>query len=401
MRAEGGASSGSPVRVLWAVVAVLALSGCATETERRADSLAAAYRFISDYHVSQVDSAALYRAAMEGMLADLDDPYTRHLSAEKLAVWREEDARYGAVGAVVWAEAGREGGPVAVTEVRPGGPAERAGVRPGDVLVPALEEERPLVVDWRIRGPVGRRYRFRWVRPAAGWSRRLELGCRDLGPPRVARRWLSDRIALVEVPRCAPRTPRRLKRALEAATAEEMRGLVLDLRANGGGRLKAAARMCDLFLPDGTAFQTDGRREELRETYRTGAPTAVPPELPMAVLVDGRTASAAEVVAGALQARGRAVLVGTRTFGKGRGTVTFELPDETGLLVAVLSTELHDAGAIEGRGLTPDVHVGAPVRFPEPDAPLRNWVWFPAYRRSREQQVEAAVGMVRERMGTR
>jgi carboxyl-terminal processing protease len=148
-----------------------------------------------------------------------------------------------------------------------------------------------------------------------------------------------------------------------------MKALVLDLRGNPGGLLKAAVQVAELFLPEGTILITESPVRRFRQVHRSNNPSAL--ALPLVVLVDGETASAAEVLAGALKENGRATLVGTTTFGKGRIQCVLPLKSvETGLKITVMKFLSPNRNPYHGRGVAPDV-----VAQPDPPDTPRNLAW--------------------------
>ena len=187
----------------------------------------------------------------------------------------------------------------------------------------------------------------------------------DIRPPDI-RQVLLDAFGLpkpgLNICLCAigegPLTPAELAEGIRALRDEGMRGLILDLRGNPGGRLRSAAEMAELFLEEGRTILTVESRRGVREEFRVTAEEPVF-RRPLVVLVDGRSASASEILAGALRDHGRAVLVGARTFGKGSVQSVFGFDGGRGLKLTTARYLLPGGDAINGEGVAPDVAVGA------------------------------------------
>ena len=181
---------------------------------------------------------------------------------------------------------------------------------------------------------------------------------------------LFDRkLAYVKIKTFQDRTDAYLRKSLDSLRAEaggQVAGLVLDLRHNPGGLLDQAVKVADRFLDGGVIVTTKGRSGKNVEVERAH-PKSGEPRYPMIVLVDGGTASASEIVAGALQDSGRAVVIGTRTFGKGSVQTVIELEDGSGLKLTIARYYTPSGRSIQERGITPDVWVKASAA--DDDAP--------------------------------
>lgn len=323
---------------------------------------------IRDRYLEPVDEGELVRVAAEAMLRHLGDPYAAFLSGPSLLAYR---ARLTGSARGLGAQVAILEGRVTVTGVVEGGPAAEAGLRAGDRILAIdghpmdgldaegasylLDESGPddvsLLVQWGLRTPpeslsVGRRELPSTVVAAAGLL--------DSATAYVALRGVSDgtRDALVE--------------AVDPLVERGVRTLILDLRGNLGGRFREATRVADLFLPDGTVLA----RRELRRGEPPEDVTATGPErwpaLRLAVLVDANTASAAEVVAGALQVHGRARLFGTPTYGKNAAQELFDVGDGTMLRLTTGRWLLPTGEPLAlHQGLRPDQLV--PPRPADPD----------------------------------
>jgi carboxyl-terminal processing protease len=296
----------------------------------------------------------LDRAAVEGMLHAVGDEWSTYYDASELPAREASLAgRYSGVG--VWLRQDAAG--VVVGSVRLGSPAGLAGVNPGDLLVRV--DGQP-VADV---GTAAALLRGQPVREAVEVTVRGEGGERSLRlvPERLAASALDVErlpgdVLHVGVPEFVRGTGRELRAALHQAGAPPAAGVVLDLRGNPGGLLTEAVEAASAFLDGGPVVIYERRGSGLRTLDALGAGDT---RTPVVVLVDGQTASAAEVVAGALQDRGRAVVVGSPTFGKGSVQEPARLSDGSAIELTV-GRYLTPAGrSLEAVGVAPDVLVGA------------------------------------------
>ncbi len=284
----------------------------------------------------------LAEAALRGMADELD-PYSAYISAEELAQFDEElDRQFGGVGIEIHVDPDTRG--VIVTTALPGTPALRAGIRPGDRLLAVdgqdvsnanLEEVSRLV-----RGEPGSQVVLTVQSRGESEPRRLSLtreiiqGETVLGDTRNADgTWnytLPERpdIGFIRIDTFADETDDRLREVLRRLMEQGVRGIILDLRSDPGGRLDVAVEVCDAFVRSGVIVTTQTRTGIVKERF-VASGKAICPDTPLAVLINRFSASASEIVAACLQDHGRAVIVGERSFGK--GTVQELLDMEPGL----------------------------------------------------------------------
>ncbi|MFE3073243.1 S41 family peptidase [Streptomyces sp. NPDC059247] len=314
-----------------------------------------------------VDSAALSRAAAAAMA----DGKSGKKAAEEF-VSRSGD-RWGAVydkreyaefeqaldGAYtgVGLSAGRAaGGRVGVTRVRADGPAERAGLRAGDRIVSV--DGRPVdglsvsevVSLLRGEGVAGSPVVLRVERGRAGWTQTLRRARLATDPVTVSR--LDDGTLLIRVSAFTKGAGTRVRDAVRAAPAGA--GVLLDLRGNAGGLVSEAAVAASAFLDGGLVATYDVEGEQ-RAVYAEGGGDTT---RPLVALIDGGTMSAAELLTGALQDRGRAVTVGSRTFGKGSVQMPSALPDGSVAELTVGHYRTPAGHVVDGRGIVPDLAAG-------------------------------------------
>ena len=302
-----------------------------------------------------VDRDALERAAVEGMLRALGDRWSTYYGRSEFTSFQDAlEGRYSGVG--IWLRGTSTVGPgVEVGSVQPGSPAEAAGVAPGDLIV-AVDGADVSTLDVpevaaRLRGDDASTVRVDVRRGSA--TRSLTLTRTTFATDDVTVERLQGDIARIAVGAFTRGVGRDVAAAMET-TSGHVRGVVLDLRDNPGGLLDEAVAVASVFLDGGpvVSYERRGAEPETLEAYAGGDTTT-----PVVVLVNPATASAAEVVAGALQDRNRAVVVGTRTYGKGSVQEPSRLSDGSALELTV-GRYLTPAGhSIDGVGVEPDVVV--------------------------------------------
>jgi carboxyl-terminal processing protease len=301
--------------------------------------------------------------AIQGMTAGLEDDHTAFLEpVEQAPIAEHISGEYEGIG--VWVE--QPEGRFTVVSPIPGSPAEEAGLRPGDVIEAAdghpltgTSEEDALAL---IRGPAGTSVRLTVRRPGVPDPLEITVERAKITVPAVSYRFLpEDRVAVVQVTVFGDKTTEQLDDALRRARQDEAVGLVLDLRNNGGGWVTGAQETIGRFVPEdrGPALYEDeepGDGDDLRsEPILAGDVELF--DLPLVVLVNGGTASASEIVAGALRDYERARLVGEPTFGKGSVQRIHDFDDGSSLRITVARWLTPDKHPIPDEGLTPDVPV--------------------------------------------
>jgi carboxyl-terminal processing protease len=336
------------------------------ERYRVLDVFAQVLAHVENQYVEDVAEQDLVYAAIEGMLERLD-PHTAFLRPDTWRAMREETAgEFDGVGL----ELSLRDGELTVVAPIADSPGARAGILAGDRVVeidgqPA-RELTAVEASRRLKGPAGTAVRLTIQRAGVATPQAYALVRERIRTKSVEWR-LADRarrVAYVKVKTFQERTDRALKRALDEARAEaggELGGLVLDLRNNPGGLLDEAVKVSDRFLRDGVIVSTEGRNRSTVEVERA-QPRDTEPDYPVAVLVNHGSASASEIVAGALQDHGRAVVVGSTSFGKGSVQQVIDLADGSGLKLTVARYFTPSHRSIQDRGIQPDVSAPDPER---------------------------------------
>jgi carboxyl-terminal processing protease len=310
-------------------------------------------------YVDRVDDHDLIAAAIRGMIADLD-PHSAFLGpAEFQDIRISTTGKYSGIGVDVGIE---DGGVVVVTPID-GSPASRAGILPGDVIlsVDGLPVDASDLEDTvaRMRGPVGTSVVLLIQRDGEQDPLVIELDRGQVEVQSVRAELLEAGDAYVRISHFTDGTAQDLRSALarlEDQAGRPLAGLVLDLRNNPGGVLDAAIAVADAFLDHGLIVSAEGRMPEAR--FRVNAtPGDVLNGAPLTVLVNQGSASASEIVAGALKDHRRATIIGTPTFGK--GSVQTIIPLSEGHAIKLTTSRYYTPSgmSIHARGVTPDVVV--------------------------------------------
>jgi len=294
--------------------------------------------------------------AIQGLVQTLNDPFTSFSPPEVASVRRQElDGHFGGVGIVIRAN---EQFQVLVVSVIPGNPADDAGIQAGDIF---LEVDGQSVEGYTtdriadmVRGEIGTEVVLKMLRPTEDETYEATLTRAIIEQPTV---YSEDQegIAYVRLAAFNGVALSQLQEQMARLVAEDPRGIILDLRANGGGLLDQSVQVADMFLADGVVLTQRSSDGSVKVERSDDGDLAE--DLPLVVLVDGGTASAAEVVAGALQDRDRAILIGQQTYGKGVVQQVYNLNDGSQLRVTSSAWYTPKDRAIHPDGLTPDLPI--------------------------------------------
>jgi carboxyl-terminal processing protease len=299
--------------------------------------------------------------ATHGLVGSYEDPYTVFVEPARREVERDElRGEFGGIGAYL----GRnEAGELIVTTMRDR-PAARAGLQDGDILLaidgvivsPQATVEEVVAL---VRGPVGTEVKLTLRRPGKTDSFSVTVTREKFEVPSVEWRMLDvdNGIGYARIALFGERTAEELRTGLSELAGQGATKAVVDLRGNGGGLVDAAVEIASQFLSEGNVLREEkkGGQERFYPVKRTRGPAQ---EWELVLLVDGGTASASEIVAGALRDANRAILVGEKTYGKGSVQEVHELPDGSSLHVTVARWLTPNRNAIDQTGLQPDVQVG-------------------------------------------
>lgn len=306
------------------------------------------------------DSRAVTYGAIRGSLSTLNDPYTVFIEPAAREVERERlQGTFGGIGAYI--SRSEETGEVLLDPI-PGNPAEAAGILSGDVLL-AIEGQPvtaemtvPEIIDL-IKGEKGTPVVLTVRHPGATDTVDIEVIRDNILLPSVVYRLIEadPTIGYIQLSRFSAESSNEVGAAIQDLQLLGATRFILDLRQNGGGLRDAAVEVADHFLDEGPVLYLQSQDEGER-VFSSTAETVAPAE-PLVVLIDGGTASASEIVAGALKDRGRAALIGSKTFGKGSVQLVFDLSDGSSVHVTSARWLTPNRIQIDQSGLEPDIPV--------------------------------------------
>ncbi len=308
-------------------------------------------------YVEEVTDAELFEMAVKGMLTNLD-PHSAYLTDDDYENLQEStDGQFTGLGI----EIGYRGGFIAIVTPIDGSPAIEAGLQAGDVI---------LKIDGTSTQGMSTSESSTYMRGAKGTEVTLEIGRAGesqpfdvvvtrgvIEVPSVRTRELDDGYWVIRVSRFQRDSGAEVTAALESALSEgEVRGVVLDVRNNPGGVMNASVEMAGNFLDGGLVVYTQGRHPDSVSTFNAEAGEVIP-GVPLVVLVNGGSASASEIVAGALQDRGRGVIMGTQSFGKGSVQTVLPVSESKALKLTTSLYYTPSGRSIQQDGIVPDVVV--------------------------------------------
>ena len=308
-------------------------------------------------YVEEVTDAELFEMAVKGMLTNLD-PHSAYLTDDDYENLQEStDGQFTGLGI----EIGYRGGFIAIVTPIDGSPAIEAGLQAGDVI---------LKIDGTSTQGMSTSESSTYMRGAKGTEVTLEIGRAGesqpfdvvvtrgvIEVPSVRTRELDDGYWVIRVSRFQRDSGAEVTAALESALSEgEVRGIVLDVRNNPGGVMNASVEMAGNFLDGGLVVYTQGRHPDSVSTFNAEAGEVIP-GVPLVVLINGGSASASEIVAGALQDRGRGVIMGTQSFGKGSVQTVLPVSESKALKLTTSLYYTPSGRSIQQDGIVPDVVV--------------------------------------------
>ena len=317
-----------------------------------------AWNIVHDQYLEQpVDDEKLMQGAIKGMMDSLGDPYTAYMTPEEYEQQNKPLlGEYTGIGAYV----DTSGDALIFISAMPGSPAEAAGIKPGDRVVKIDGEDMtgidPALVLNKILGPAGTLVKITVEREGQSGRFDFEITRAVIAIPTVEKEMLQNNIGYIRLYSFSSNSADEFNSALTNLLNEGATSLIVDLRSNSGGFVDTAVEITSNFIPSGTILIEewgDGSRDEY---FANGKPLAT--DIPLVVLVDGGSASASEIMAGALQDSGRAKLIGTTTFGKGLIQNWIPLVNKNGAVRVTIARWLTPKGRqIQENGLTPDIEV--------------------------------------------
>ncbi len=324
---------------------------------------------------SPLDTQEMVYGATRGMIESLGDPHTVFIEPAQAEILSQDLAgSFEGIGATV----DMIDGYLVIIEPLQDSPAAHAGLLPGDVV---LEVDGHSIAGMElmdaialIRGPENTEVRLLLLREDLVEPLEVAITRASIDLPTVTYRMLDDGIAYVRLAEFNGQATSRLRAALSELQAQNPRALVFDLRSNPGGYLHIAVEVASQFIEDGLIVTEEDARGKVVEYRADGSGLAL--DIPLAVLVDGGSASATEIVAGAIQDAERGVLVGRPTYGKGSVQVTHTLSDGSAVRVSIARWSTPKGRVLDSDGLTPDILVPADSEAAGDDVVLRQAVEY-------------------------
>lgn len=324
------------------------------------DLFSDALYLIQRNYVEPVEMRTLVQGAMKGMLSELD-PHSEYLTAEMFAELEiETKGQFSGLGVEITVK------DHLITVIAPiaDTPADRAGIQAGDKIIKIdgkfIKDMTTMDAVKMMRGDKGTQITLGIIRGSQSTPLEFTLTREIIAIQSVKHLYHGDGIGTIRLAQFQEKTDYELRQALQTLNTRSggsLSGLVLDMRNNPGGLLDQAIKVADLFLDSGEIVSTRGRNEQENATYRaTNIAGEEQDHYPMIILVNGGSASAAEIVAGALQDHKRALVMGTQSFGKGSVQSLIQLSDQSGLRLTTARYFTPNGTSIQARGITPDIH---------------------------------------------
>ena len=365
------------VLAVFMIVPVVATGGLLASNYKHFGNLIKVISLVRTQYLHPVNPTQLVDGAIKGIVGSLNDPYSVYLEPKTFSQLQEQiKGSFGGLGILV----GVKEQYLTVVRAYKGTPAAGAGIEAGDVIIKIDElDARGIDLETAInlmRGEVGSKITLTISREGVSEPLQFTLCREEISVPTVEGQRIPDtNIGYVAISQFTERTGDEMNETLARLQGEQLKGLILDLRDNPGGELKAAVNVAEHFIPRGPIVFIDyrfGRDQEFPSEGRTI-------QLPLVVLINGGSASAAEILAGAVKDTGAGTLVGAKTFGKGIVQTVFPLDNGAGLKLTT------------ARYLTPnrnDIHeIGI-----EPDIPVQS-----LEERSRDVQLDRALELMRQK----
>lgn len=316
--------------------------------------------YLEQYFLYDVDKEKVRDGMLQGMIAALKDPYSQYFNEAELSSFQDStEGEYVGIGAAVTQELST--GIVRISRPYEGTPSAEAGLLPGDIIV-SVDDTEVTGMDLNqvvslIKGEEGTSVTLNIYREDEETYSDIEVQRRKVELPTVISKMLEDNIGYIEVTGFEGVTAEQFISAYEELKAQGMERVIVDLRDNGGGLVDTVEEMLDYLLPEGTIFYVKDKTGTISMEYNSDASAAL--DIPMVVLVNENTASAAEIFSGNIQEFGMGTIVGTTTYGKGVMQQLFYTNSEKteAVKLTVADYYIHSDKNINGTGITPDVEV--------------------------------------------
>ncbi len=318
------------------------------------------FRKLDENYLESLDDNELLDGAYHGLVSAVGDKYTRYYDEEEYQEYRESSTgQYVGIGVTVRLA---ENGGAEITAVEETGPAYEAGLSVGDILIGAdgidlipLELEGIVSL---IKGEEGTEVEITYLNTVNGEEKTVSVTRRTIESKTVECEMWEDGIGYILIKSFDGVTTEQFKTALEELKSQGLEGLMIDLRDNPGGRMDVVQKVTNELVPAGIITYTEDKNGN-REIYESSDDPCL--DLPLVVLVNGNSASASEIMAGAVQDRGVGILVGTTTYGKGIVQVTTAFQDDTAIKITTAKYYTPNGNYIHQIGIKPDIEIDLPA----------------------------------------
>lgn len=312
-------------------------------------------RFIEARYVTDVDETKLMDGAISGMVQSLGDPHSIYMNADTFEQLKEHtEGEFGGIGVTM----GFKDNKVTIISVLDDTPGQKVGLQAGDEITAVdgtpVTEMQPEEVAMHIRGEVGTEVTLSISRDGQTQDYKITRATIKLDTAKGV--MLGDGMGYIRIASFSENTGKEFKAAYESLEQQGMKGLIIDLRENPGGLVTSCVDIANMVVPKGpivSVVERDGSKEVHESNLEES-------KYPIVVLIDGNSASASEILAGALQDTGAATLVGTKSYGKGSVQVVVPMLHNDGLKLTIAKYYTPNGRCIDGTGIKPDVEVEMP-----------------------------------------
>lgn len=306
------------------------------DVARNLEIFSAIYKNLDMMYVDTLDASEVVGTGIKAMLRSLD-PYTEYYASDEVKNLKQMlTGKYAGIGAIV--RKNMKTGNVCIDEPYFGMPAQEVGLRKGDEII-SIDDSTMIgkdvsYVSSHLRGDAGSTFLLKYKRPGVKKELQVKVKRRAIQLPSVPYfGMLDDNVGYINLTQFTEGCAQEVRRAFIELRQQGMKGFIFDLRNNGGGSLQEAIKIVNLFVPRGlTLVKTKGKMSKVNHEYKTDS-EPLDTVMPIVVMVNGSTASASEITAGSLQDLDRAVVFGTRTYGKGLVQMPMDLPHNTSMKV--------------------------------------------------------------------
>jgi carboxyl-terminal processing protease len=359
-----------------------------TEYKRIVEKLAFLEMLVDNYYLEKVDQKHFADGIYKGFIASLEDPYSTYYTVDEYnSLMESSSGVYCGIGATVSQDA--KTGVITIVKPFANGPAYKTGILPGDIIYKVEGEEVTgddlSEVVSKMKGVEGTKVKISIIREGEPDPLDFTITRQEIEVPTIEYKMLKDKIGYILISEFDEITVSQFIGAVDKLEKEGMKGLVVDVRNNPGGLLDSVVKMLDRLLPEGLVVYTEdknGNREEEK------ALDSKKIKVPMAVIVNGNSASASEIFAGTLQDYKVATIVGTTSFGKGIVQKVIPLSDGTAVKLTISKYFTPNGRNIHGTGIKPDVEVDLKEE-------LKKEVIIPV---EKDNQLQKAISVIKDKI---